>query len=285
MSGTPQFAHRGCQNVAHTLSFRDSSWDGKSSSESHQVVGQVIYRVFIKNETPAARTDYLRCIRAMTLMHNGALEPCPDTSDLWMKQLGFQRRPLRDTTDDLNGTATDTLEPIAGDDSTRQPTHGQDRTEPAQAGPRRCRRAGHRPGRRRRSRRRRPQDGLGHRRRTGPGGGHPRRFGRGRSRLRRPDHLRARHRRARRRHRHLRRIADRRRARSAADPDHRRPDPRGLDHRHHRRRGARRARPEPGRLPALGRPVPRDLRSTAWRSPPRPSTAHRFPMAARPRPR
>ena len=33
---------------------------------------------------------------------------------------------------------------------------------------------------------------------------------------------------------------------------------RGLDHRDHRRGGAGRARPEPGRLQAVGRPVPRD---------------------------
>ena len=157
-------------------------------------------------------------------------------------------------------TATDTLEPIAdndGDDN--QPTHvREDRPQPAQAGSRRHRGARRRAGRRRRRRRRRTQDGVRHRRRTAAGGGHARRFGRGRSRFRGPDHLRARHRCPLRRHRHLRWFADRRRARPVADPDHRRPDPRGLDHRDHRRRGAGRARPEPGGLQAVGRPVPRD---------------------------
>ena len=123
------------------------------------------------------------------------------------------------------------------------------------------------------------------RRRAAAGGGHARRFRRGRARFRRADHQRARHRCARDRHRHLRRLADRRRARPAADPDHRRPDPRGLDHRDHRRRGAGRAGPEPGGLQAVGRPVPRDPGGRPRRLRRHPLQRKRFRSAARPPPR
>src|SRR6478609_320629 len=86
LSATPQFPHRGCQNVAHPLSFRDSSWDGNSSSASHQVVGQTFCGIFTNfNTDPQCPTTLPVLYPGKDLMHNGALEPCPDTPKLWIK--------------------------------------------------------------------------------------------------------------------------------------------------------------------------------------------------------
>jgi hypothetical protein len=89
VSATPQFGLRDIQNVAHPLSFCDSSWDGKTSSAPHQVFGQAFPGLSQRIQNPElVQQIYSAVTRCTDLMHDGAFEPCPDTTSTSGRDLG-----------------------------------------------------------------------------------------------------------------------------------------------------------------------------------------------------